>query len=489
MQRIIFIFLLFNSILFPQITPLEKKNFQELTSYEELKNFIKEIDNNYDFIESDILTKTVEGRELYILYFSKDKFGKDENKLRVLFFAQQHGNEQSGKEGALLLIKALTKPENQKIFDRIDFAIIPQMNPDGSEKNQRRNANGVDLNRNHLILTENETRALHDLFNKFNFDVTLDIHEYFPYTTDWQSYGFFKNADEQLGLLTNPNIDIRLKTFQKEKVLPYVENYLKSKGYSFCEYVVGGPPDKERLRHSTIDINDGRQSFGILNTLSFILEGKNGKDSFIENIEKRAKGQFETMFSLIMFCFENHREIKELVTNARKNILSKSDIILQADHFPDGSIFDLPAKSVENLKDTILKISNYHPLIKVILKLNMPEGYLIYKNDSLLIDFLQKHNIYYSSKIPSKKKIYQYEILKVDSILLEGEYLKNPTVERKSIKIDSEENNYIFIPSNQFKRDLIALALEPQSMVGLIQYEKYVYLLNSKKYPILRVEK
>ncbi len=39
-------------------------------------------------------------------------------------------NEQSGKEGALLLINELLMPENQYLFDKIDFALVPQMNPD-----------------------------------------------------------------------------------------------------------------------------------------------------------------------------------------------------------------------------------------------------------------------------------------------------------------------------------------------------------------------
>lgn len=151
----------------------------------------------------------------------------------------------------------------------------------------------------------------------------MDVHEYFPYSNDWKEFGFYKNADEQLGLLSNPNINIKLKKYQKEKVLPYLDAYLKSKGFSFCEYVVGGPPNKEHLRHSTVDINDGRQSFGILNTLSFILEGKNGRDLYLDNIERRAKGQFEAMLGLLKFCYENHKEIKELVNRARKILMQK----------------------------------------------------------------------------------------------------------------------------------------------------------------------
>ena len=76
------------------------------------------------------------------------------------------------------------------------------MNPDGSEINVRRNANGADLNRNHLILTEPETIALHRLFNKYLFEATMDVHEYYPYTEDFISYGYIKYFDEQIGTTT-----------------------------------------------------------------------------------------------------------------------------------------------------------------------------------------------------------------------------------------------------------------------------------------------
>ena len=52
------------------------------------------------------------------------------------------------------------------------------MNPTGSEIDTRFNANGMDLNRNHLILTEPETIALHKLFDKYFFEATMDVHEY-----------------------------------------------------------------------------------------------------------------------------------------------------------------------------------------------------------------------------------------------------------------------------------------------------------------------
>ena len=246
MTKIIFFVLILAAVnVFSQsiLTPLQKSDYKKITSHAELSQFIKEVDEKSDLIKCEVLTKSVEGRELFAIYFSKDGFGKDESKIKVLIFAQQHGNEQSGKEGALLLINELLKPENEYLFDKIDFVIVPQMNPDGSEKNQRRNGNSMDLNRNHLILTEPETIGLHKLFNKYLFEVTMDVHEYAPYGETYKQYGYRHNNDEELGVNTNINIDEKIRTMQKKVYLPYIEKYFEDRNFSYFEYSPGGPPE------------------------------------------------------------------------------------------------------------------------------------------------------------------------------------------------------------------------------------------------------
>ena len=165
------------------------------------------------------------------------------------------------------------------------------MNPDGSERNSRRNGNEVDLNRNHLILTEPEVVALHRFFDKYMFEVNLDVHEYDPYSETWEKYGYRKNFDITLGIATNNNISKDIRDISNDKIVPYFLKQLKDNGFSSFIYCPGGPPGIGYFRHSTFDINDGRQSFGIQSTFSFIQEGMNGKDNYVESIRHRAFGR------------------------------------------------------------------------------------------------------------------------------------------------------------------------------------------------------
>jgi hypothetical protein len=474
------------------LTPLERNNYTKPTSYDELSHFVDELDESSDLLTTEMLGKSVENRNLYVLKFSNSEFGKDESKIKILIFAQQHGNEQSGKEGALLLARELIKPENKYLFDRIDFALVPQMNPDGSEKNKRRNGNDMDLNRNHLILTETETIALHKLFNEYLFEVSMDVHEYSPYGGEWEKYGYRKNLDVTVGAMTNFNISEDLRKFSYENYLPYAFNFIHKKGFSVFHYMPGGPPEKDYIRYSTFDINDGRQSLGIQNSFSFIQEGLNGKDNFADNIKHRAEGQMTGMLALLQFTYENKDEIKNLVNREREKLTSgsvSSKAAIQLDHFTDGSKQELPLLSYYSNTDTVVTVNDFRPLVKSTYDVERPKGYLIPKKLTEIIEWADKHALfYYDYKKASDDLIEQYHISRIDSIDFERDTIPNPIVETRIVTEDLYEDDYIFIPTSQLKNNMIVIALEPKSMLGLVTYKKFAHLLKEREnFPILRV--
>jgi len=492
MKIIIICFVLMIGNIFAQITPLQKSNYSKITLHSELSHFIKDIDRKSDLIKTGVIAKSAEGREIYAVYFSKGVFGKDKSKIKVLIFAQQHGNEQSGKEGALLLINELLKPENRYLFNKIDFALVPQMNPDGSEKNQRRNSNKMDLNRNHLILTEPETIGLHNLFNKYLFEVTMDVHEYSPYGDTSKYFGYRENNDEEVGANTNINVSEDIRILSAKEYLPFIRKYLNDRNYSYFEYSPGGPPDTDYIRHSTFDINDGRQSFGIQNTFSFIQEGLNGKDGFLDNIKHRAEAQMTGMRGLLEFTYSHKDEIKKLVALGRKKLVKSEmnkKVAIQLDHFPDGSNIKVPLLSYYSNKDTFITVNNYRPVVKALLEVKRPAGYLVPKSLKEIIDWAERQSLKYHDYNKSiGDKIEQYNITGVDSIDFEGDMTVNPVVEVNEIQDNISGADYIFIPTKQLRNNMIVIAFEPKSELGLVTYKNYEHLLKKgEKYPILRV--
>lgn len=464
------------------------------TSHDQLMDITETLEKESALVKREIIGWSVEGREIIALHFSKSGLDSHESKIRVLIHAQQHGNEQSGKEGALMLAKELVKDEYAYLFDRIDLVLVPQVNPDGSEKNERRNSNGMDLNRNHLIMTEPEIMALHRLFDKYLFEVTLDAHEYSPYGESWVEAGFRKNTDILLGINTNPQIPSSIRDFQREMFWPFWYKAVEKHDVSAGMYSPGGPPEGDYIRYSTFDINDGRQSFGIQNTFSFIQEGMNGEDNFVENLPHRTYSQFCGMITLLKFVYTNSAQMKRVVKEERNKLINpkkREHVALQMDHFPDGRTLELPVFSYRTKRDSVVTVKNFRPLVKATLTVEKPEGYLVPVANKDLTEWLKRHG-FKVSEIPEGKnlKFERIRLLAIDSINFEGDIIAFPKVSVSEHDASLKIENYAYVPTAQLKGNMLVKALEPQSELGLATYRQFDFLMKEQSdYPVIRVRK
>ena len=127
-------------------------------------------------------TFTKEKNEISLIEIKNNNYDKT-----VLIIGVFHGEEPQGN----FLINEYLKTDMQGIKNRL--LIIPCLNPDGMKKNQRQNANGVDLNRNfptkNWIKTQKneywgadeagseiETKFMTEILNEYKIDAILSIH-------------------------------------------------------------------------------------------------------------------------------------------------------------------------------------------------------------------------------------------------------------------------------------------------------------------------
>jgi hypothetical protein len=472
-------------------TPLEKSDYRKLTSYIQLIKYLEQVADYNDNLKVEFIAESVEGRQLPAVKISNNIFGDDKSKIKVLIFAQQHGNEQSGKEGALLSISKFSLGYIDSLLNRMDIIIIPQMNPDGSEKNMRRNTNDADLNRDHLVLLQPETQGLHKLFYEYLPEATMDVHEYSPYSEDWIKYGYVKKFDEQVGTTTNSNVSALIRKYSIQQYLPFIENYLVNRGYTFQNYILGGPPDQELMRHSTYDINDGRQGFGILNSFSFIQEGLNGRDS-IDNIKRRTEGQAAGMLGFLEFVYLNKDIIKGLVKEERSKLLSGTEskkVAIQLDHFNNGRLLNLNLFSLYSESDSMILVKDYRPVVNPLFSVQRPAGYLFPKGLTEILDWTARHNIIIDNYESNEgERIEQYNITGIDSMNFEGDMVVNPMLEVIDVTDMINPEEFYFVNVDQLQSNVIVIALEPKSMLGLITYKNYEHLLKKQEsFPVLRV--
>lgn len=112
----------------------------------------------------------------------------------ILFVqANVHGGEESGTESSLRLLYELADRDDcvtDTILENALVVILPVQNPDGRDANTRRNAYGIDMNRDWFARTQPETNAKLDLLRRFPPVLDLDVHEMGAYT-----YFFPPNSD------------------------------------------------------------------------------------------------------------------------------------------------------------------------------------------------------------------------------------------------------------------------------------------------------
>jgi Zinc carboxypeptidase len=68
------------------------------------------------------------------------------------------------------------EPTARRILSQLTLHVVPMVNPDGAERSQRRNAQGIDVNRDALRLQTPEGRALKALRDKLNPKVGFNLH-------------------------------------------------------------------------------------------------------------------------------------------------------------------------------------------------------------------------------------------------------------------------------------------------------------------------
>ena len=466
--------------------PVAREKFTRLTSYDTLQAYLRVL-SGLPGIRVERIARTAQGRDVCCAFLSRSpRFGEDTTKLRVLLFAQQHGDEPSGKEALTLLLASAANHELDEILSRIDLLVVPQMNPDGAELRQRRISGGLDLNRDHLLLSSPETRGLHDLFAAWWPEVTLDVHEYGPFSRAWSDSGILKAADVQLGMLTNLNSAESLRKFEREVVFPRIHSSMRDSGYLFHEYLVGSPEDY--IRFSTTEPNDGRQSFGILNTLSFIQEGRGGQ-TLEDRLERRSRSQRAAIEALLSFCSAHAVEIQALVRGARESLchMAGMQAVLCMDHFAGGTTLQIPVISTPSGRDTVWLVHPLRDRVSSLWSREIPSAYVIPREFDELREILERHHVTGESvKVPRKENVSVYVIEGVQPDTLEDEWHPKPTLRSVTRTQELKAGDFV-VRTDQRHSLFLAILLEPESMWGIVKYPAFNSLMQSKEYPILRI--
>jgi hypothetical protein len=126
-----------------------------------------------DLFSLEGIGKSVEGRSINHLSFGRGPFP-------VLLWSQMHGDEPTATAALFDLFEYVRRhrfdPVVRRMLDALTIHTVPMLNPDGAERYQRRNAQGIDINRDALMLQTPEGRALKELRDRLNPRIGFNLH-------------------------------------------------------------------------------------------------------------------------------------------------------------------------------------------------------------------------------------------------------------------------------------------------------------------------
>ena len=125
-------------------------------------------------VSSRVAGESAEGRDIRQLTFGSGP-------TTVLLWSQMHGNESTASMSLADIIRFFAEspdhPLARRIAEGATIHMIPMLNPDGAERFQRRNAQGIDVNRDARQLQTPEGQLLKSVNDEVMPDFGFNLHD------------------------------------------------------------------------------------------------------------------------------------------------------------------------------------------------------------------------------------------------------------------------------------------------------------------------
>ena len=119
--------------------------------------------------------RSFEDRDIYAIRIGKGA-------TRVLAWSQMHGDESTATRSFFDLFRFLAANDEfnvvrSEIIENLSMLFVPMLNPDGAERWQRENAQGIDINRDARSAVTPEARILQQLYSSFLPQFAFNLHD------------------------------------------------------------------------------------------------------------------------------------------------------------------------------------------------------------------------------------------------------------------------------------------------------------------------
>jgi hypothetical protein len=340
-------------------TRAERSEYRETSRYDDVVAFMEAVAKQSPRIHLTTFGYTNEGRALPLAVVGAPDATPQSvmraGKTRVYLQGNIHAGEVEGKEVLQALLRSLALGEHREWESSMVLLIAPIYNADGNERitltnrgtqngpiggmGQRPNAQGLDLNRDHMKLDSPEARSFVKLMRDYDPHVAVDLH-----TTDGSFHAYQLTYAPPL----NPSTDAAIIDVLRNDWLPLLTKNIKQKdGWDFYYYgnVSGRAPDR------TWATFDHRPRFnnnyvGLRNRLALLSEAYS-----YSTFEQRIRSTRRFVEEVLAYVQANGARLRKIAADADAKSIVGERLAVRADLKKSDHQIDVLMGEVERIRN------------------------------------------------------------------------------------------------------------------------------------------
>jgi hypothetical protein len=493
-------------------TRAEFTAYMETSRYDDVIRFIDTIVPRSEWLHLGFMGYTHEGRRIPLVVAGNVANASAEavrasGKLRIYLQGNVHAGEVCGKEALLMLMREIVNGEHDAWFDDVVLLIAPIYNADGNERvalgnrpgqngpyggmGQRANAQGLDLNRDHMRLDSPEARSLLSMMRAYDPHVSVDLH-----TTNGTRHAYHVTYSPPLNPNTHPAIDGLLR----DDWLPAMTERIRAKhGWEY--YYYGNTPFRRDAEPGWYTF-DHRPRFnnnyiGLRNRIAILSEAY-----AYASFEDRVLASLYFVQEIVGYAGERQGPIRAAIRAADDDILPGTELGVRAVHARSEAKVDILMGETDNgvhpltgrrqlsrregsRVESMYEYGSFRPTDTEI----VPAAYLVPAELRAVVARLRMHGVQLEAvALPTELTVEQFRITESEQATREFQGHRERRLEGTYEALQTE------VPVGTWRVDmrqpLARLAfylLEPRSDDGLANWNFLDGAIENGFYPILRV--
>ena len=333
------------------LTRAERTEYRETSSHADVVDFLQRAAASSPSVHYATYGFTNEGRALPLAVVgdvedSSPASVRASGKTVVYLQGNIHGGEVCGKEALQMLLRDLMAGSHGEWRESMVLLIGPIYNADGNERvtltnrgrqhgpiggmGQRPNAQGYDLNRDHMKLDSPEARSVARLFSEYDPHVAVDLH-----TTNGTRHAYHITYSPPL----HPNTPAEIDDFLRGGLLPHVTGEIRAQyGWEYYYYGNASARGGDERGWYTFDHRPrfNNNYIGLRNRIAILSEAY-----AYAPFEERVLSTLYFVEEILDYVHEHADEVRRIVADADAAGVVGDSLALRAEPEPSAAPVDI----------------------------------------------------------------------------------------------------------------------------------------------------